>query len=58
MVQFTSYSRRVLCKTHIIFSRINGPNVPLWLSCVGPYEDGKINKFGFEHPILCIKLAF
>ena len=27
MVQFASYSRRVLCKTRLIFPRINGPNV-------------------------------
>ena len=27
MVQFTSYLRRVLCKTRLIFPRINGPSV-------------------------------
>ena len=27
MVQFASYVRRVLHKTRLIFSRINGPNV-------------------------------
>ena len=27
MVQFASYLRRVLCKTRLIFPRINGPNV-------------------------------
>ena len=27
MVQFTSYLRRVLCKTRLIFPRINGPIV-------------------------------
>ena len=27
MVQFASYLRRVLCKTRLIFSRINGPNM-------------------------------
>ena len=27
MVQFASYLRRVLSKTRLIFSRINGPNV-------------------------------
>ena len=26
MVQFASYLRRVLCKTRLIFPRINGPN--------------------------------
>ena len=26
MVQFSSYLRRVLCKTSLIFPRINGPN--------------------------------
>ena len=26
MVQFASYLRRVLCKTRLIFLRINGPN--------------------------------
>ena len=26
MVQFASYLRRVLCKTSLIFPRINGPN--------------------------------
>ena len=26
MVQFVSYLRRVLCKTRLIFPRINGPN--------------------------------
>ena len=29
MVQLASYSRRVLCKTHLIFPRINGPNIDL-----------------------------
>ena len=29
MVQFASYLRRVLCKTCLIFPRINGPNVSL-----------------------------
>ena len=29
MVQFASYLRRVLCKTRLIFPRINGPNVEL-----------------------------
>ena len=29
MVQFASYSRRVLCKTRLIFPRINGPNMVL-----------------------------
>ena len=28
MVQFVSYLRRVLCKTRLIFPRINGPNEP------------------------------
>jgi len=28
MVQFTSYLRRALCKTRLIFPCINGPNVP------------------------------
>ena len=27
MVQFASYLRRVLCKTHLIFPRLNGPNI-------------------------------
>ena len=27
MVQFASYLRRVLCKTRLIFPRINGPNI-------------------------------
>ena len=27
MVQFVSYLRHVLCKTHLIFPRINGPNI-------------------------------
>ena len=27
MVQFASYLRRVLCKTRLIFPRINGPTV-------------------------------
>ena len=27
MVQLASYLRRVLCKTRLIFPRINGPNV-------------------------------
>ena len=27
--KFESYLRRVLCKTHLIFPRINGPNVLL-----------------------------
>ena len=27
MVQFASYLRRVLAKTRLIFSRINGPNI-------------------------------
>ena len=27
MVQFASYLRRVLCKTRLIFPRINGPSV-------------------------------
>ena len=31
MVQFASYLRRVLCKTRLIFPRINGPNVYLRL---------------------------
>ena len=26
MVQFASYLRRMLCKTRLIFPRINGPN--------------------------------
>ena len=26
--KFASYLRRVLCKTRLIFPRINGPNVP------------------------------
>ena len=30
MVQFASYLRRVLCKTRLIFSRINGPNELRW----------------------------
>ena len=29
MVQFASYLRRVLCKTRLIFPRLNGPNVLL-----------------------------
>ena len=29
--KFASYLRRVLCKTRLIFPRINGPNVLLWL---------------------------
>ena len=29
MVQFASYLRRILCKTRLIFPRINGPNVCL-----------------------------
>ena len=29
MVQFASYLRRVLCKTRLIFPRINGPTVRL-----------------------------
>ena len=29
MVQFTSYWRRVLCETRLIFPRINGPNESL-----------------------------
>ena len=29
MVQFASYLRRVLCKTRLIFPRINGP-ITLW----------------------------
>ena len=28
MVQFASYLRRVLCKTRLLFPRINGPNIP------------------------------
>ena len=27
MVQFASYLRRVLCKTRLIFPRINDPNI-------------------------------
>ena len=27
MVQFASYLRQVLCKTRLIFPRINGPNI-------------------------------
>ena len=27
MLQFASYLRRVLCKTRLIFPRINGPNI-------------------------------
>ena len=27
MVQFASYLRRALCKTRLIFPRINGPNI-------------------------------
>ena len=27
MVQFASYLRRVLCKTRLIFPRINSPNI-------------------------------
>ena len=30
MVQFASYLRRVLCKTRLIFPRINGPIVARW----------------------------
>ena len=34
MVQFASYLRRVLCKTRLIFPRINGPNVCLLLMAI------------------------
>ena len=27
MIQFASYLRRVLCKTRLIYPRINGPNI-------------------------------
>ena len=30
MVQFASYLGRVLCKTRLIFPRINGPNISLF----------------------------
>ena len=29
--QFASYLRRVLCKTRLIFPRINGPNITMIL---------------------------
>ena len=32
MVQFASYLRRVLCKTRLIFRRINGPTVFIFAS--------------------------
>ena len=43
MVQFASYLRRVLCKTRLIFPRINGPmfpriNGPIILCVVGLQE--------------------
>ena len=37
MVQFASYVRRVLHKTRLIFSRINGPNKSK--HCINPREN-------------------
>ena len=34
MVQFASYLRRVLCKTRLIFPRINGPTDSIARHCV------------------------
>ena len=38
MVQFASYLRRVLCKTRLIFPRINGPIVSLFQLPLGNME--------------------
>ena len=34
MVQFASYLRRVLCKTRLIFPRINGPTIILDINLI------------------------
>ena len=31
--KFASYLRRVLCKTRLIFPRINGPNIFVFVAC-------------------------
>ena len=41
--KFASYLRRVLCKTRLIFPRVNGPNVLLFMACVfmeDPVKEG------------------
>ena len=41
MVQFASYLRRILCKTRLIFPRINGPNV----LCSRPPQNVKLGSY-------------
>ena len=36
--KFVSYLRRVLCKTHLIFPRINGPNVWFYLTLLFSFD--------------------
>ena len=41
--EFASYLRHVLCKTRLIFPRVNGPNVFLFMACVfmeDPVKEG------------------
>ena len=44
MVQFASYSRRALCKMHLIFRRINGP-IDLPKGQVKFFEEFKLQKY-------------
>ena len=39
MVQFASYLRNVLCKTRLIFPRINGPNMVYYLVYLRSYSN-------------------
>ena len=43
--KFASYLRRVLCKTRLIFPRINGPNILLISRVAGLFKSGNENAF-------------
>ena len=47
MLQFTSYLRRVLCRTRLIFPRINGPNVKI------PETSGGSRGGASPPPLIC-----
>ena len=49
--KFASYLRRVLCKTRLIFPRINGPNIWFDLSVYG--NNPNPNPYFVYEPLIC-----
>ena len=58
MVQFASYLRRVLCKTRLIFPRINGPNKWISLRNLRTKEEDEDSKAFSETELVFLALIF